>query len=272
MRTAVLSDIHGNLPALEAVLNDIESQGCERAYVLGDIINGPSPRECLERVMALPILAGVIKGNAELYLLTPDLDHLPGKEETENRDLIGLMRWYRQHLSDRQIAWLASLPETIACNHTILAHDSPLDRLEKQRWQRPGLMQQYQEWFFHALGIHEAMPADQWRELTAWMDARGFDRLFIGHTHEPFIKRVDGKVICNAGSAGFTLDGDPRLSWVLIEEDHLAIRRVEYDIQKALALVDEAGYPIGQNQARREAYKKMLLTGWHWRVHLQERQ
>ena len=271
IRTAVLSDIHGNLPALEAVLADVDRQGCSRMYFLGDIINGVEPHGCVELLRAWGRPQGrdlyCIQGNAEAYTLTPGLETLPRKEEPENQQLIELITWFRQHLTPADLDWLASLPDVLLLDNTCLAHDSPLDRLFPERWQIPGLADSYQEWFYHGPGIKKDLDGAFLEELLAWMDLAGMTHVFCGHTHEPFVRRVDGRIICNAGAVGLPLDGDPRSSWVLMNGE-VTVRRVAYDVERTLRSIDENGYPTLENPAMHRAYKMMFQTGIHWRAHL----
>jgi hypothetical protein len=109
--------------------------------------------------------------------------------------------------------------------------------------------------------------------LFAWMETQHLSGIFCGHSHEPFCKWSGEKFICNVGSAGFTLDGDPRPSWVLLEQiDHqsiMTIRRVEYDIDEILAMIDATpDHPGFEDDNFKHAYKMMYKTGRHWKAHI----
>jgi predicted phosphodiesterase len=270
-RTAVLSDIHGNSPALEAVLEDVDLQGCARMLFLGDIVSGAEPGRCIELLREWSRGRGrelcCIRGNAEAYLLTPRLESVPGREERLYRELIRLVTWIRAQLSPEHLAWLGSLPDVLVMDGTCLAHDSPLDRLFPERWRHPGLPEEYQEWFYHARGIHRKLDGAPLAELLTWMDASGVSRVYCGHTHEPFVRWIGSRLICNAGAVGFTLDGDPRPSWVLVESES-SIRRVEYDVDRILRLMEQTGYRHSADPREHRAYRRMLQTGIHWRYHL----
>jgi predicted phosphodiesterase len=265
---ALLSDIHGNSPALEAVLEDVRHAGCTRLFVLGDIVNGVDPGGCVALLRAQDG-AVCLKGNAEHYTLTPDLDRLPRREEPEHAILIRLIQWYRSRLSQADIVWLQSLPDIVMWNGWCLVHDSPLDRLFPERWRLPGVDDQYQEWFFHSPGV-EPHPTD----LLGWMASQQVSCVFCAHTHMPRMERVDGKLICNTGSAGLPLDGDTRAAWVMAELApsgfvDVAFRRVAYDVDLILRLFDSAtDNPDYERPAMRHAYREMLRTGIHWRAHL----
>ena len=273
MKTGILSDIHGNSPALEAVLADASQEGVEQLMVLGDIINGVDPHGCVQLLLdwsaAKQIELSCIKGNAELYLLTPDLEALPDRGESWETGLLQLIRWYQSHLTPADLAWLDSLPDTLVWNRACLVHDSPADRLQPEGWHYPDIEPKYQEWFHHSHGIPPDMAEAKWQDLLTLMDERGFQQVFCGHTHTAFTRQFDQKIICNTGSAGLPLDGDPRPAWVLAEELPggdltIAIRRVAYDITRIHRLVDNTpDYPGLLTPGEREDYKKWLETGSH---------
>ncbi len=272
MPTAILSDIHGNSPAFEAVLADIDRCGCSTVLILGDIINGFDPAGAVTLVRGLGERAITIKGNAESYTLTPRLEELPGRAEPEQDNLIKLINFFRRCLTEDDLAWLASLSDFYFWQGACLVHDTPLDRFFPERWRIPGLAEIYQEWFFHSRGIYRDMPEEVWQRLWAWIEEQGLWGVFCGHTHDPFIHRNTNGLVCNVGGAGFPLDGDPRPSWVLLEgqpgsECTLSIRRVEYDIDQALQMIDDTDYAGWQGREHVEAYKKMIQTGIHWRFH-----
>ncbi len=281
---AFLSDIHGNAAALRAVLQDVQKMGCERIFVLGDIINGMRPAECVDLLQAWGSVS-CIQGNAEFYTFTPDLDDFPKRDEQFYADLISLVRWFAAQLSPSQLAWVQAAPAYQYLPQAILAHDSPLDRLFPERHYLPGLAAKYQEVCFHGGGLSAADSDEALQPLLEWMDAQSLQAVFCGHTHVPFTRRLEykgkEKLICNTGAAGFPLDGDPRPSWALAQAPEegdqagkwqVSIRRVNYDIEEALRAVDKAvDYPSFQSEPKkRTAYKKMLETGIHWRAHLQE--
>ena len=269
MRTAILSDIHGNAPALEAVLADLSRAGVARVMVLGDIINGLDPHGCIQLLLdwstAGQIELSAIKGNAEFYLLTPDLETIPHRRSWDT-ELIELIRWIQAHLTPDDLAWLAALPDFLLWNSACLVHDSPTDRLYPESWHNPDIAPKYQEWFHHSRGIPPGLADAEWQDLLTLMDERGFHQVFCGHTHTAFIRQFGSRTICNAGSVGLPLDDDPRPAWVLAEERpggelNLTIRRVEYDVARILHLVDHTpDYPGFQKPSRKETYKNWLET------------
>lgn len=278
LKVAFLSDIHGNSPALRAVLEDIRQAGCAQVFMLGDLINGIDPHGCVQLLRGWSESTGLelaaLRGNAEAYLTTPERAGLPRQDEAWNAQLMRLVDWFQNQLSQSDLAWIHSLPGTLRWRDSWLVHDSPMDRLAAQAQGAPEVQPRHREWFFHGRGIQPDMEESRWQELLAHMEAAGASRLFCGHTHVPFQRRLDGRTICNVGSAGAPLDGDPRPAWVLLEEDHdgtstLSIRRVAYDLPAILRLLDcTPEYPDFVIPGYREAYKKWMQTGVHWRAHL----
>ena len=152
-RVALLSDIHGNSPALKAVLEDIRDQGCSQVFMLGDLINGVDPHGCVQILRewkeAGDIELTCLKGNGEAYLLTPDRDALPRQTESWNTDMIHLVDWWENHMTQEDIECVHTFQDFILWKDACLVHDRPMDRLSPESWHVPGLERKYQEWFFH---------------------------------------------------------------------------------------------------------------------------
>jgi diadenosine tetraphosphatase ApaH/serine/threonine PP2A family protein phosphatase len=274
-RIALIADIHGNTPALRAVLDDVAQAGCSRLFMLGDIVNGLDPAGCIDLLRhSWPDAMG-IKGNAEHYLLTPELDAFPWRNDSNYAEVITLIAWWRARLAPDHLAWLAALPETVAWDDVYCAHDSPLDRLFPARWHRPEVAPVYQELCYHAPGIASDLDDSQVLPLLAWMAEQSVTDVFCGHTHDPFCANFGDRRICNVGSVGLPLDGDPRAAWALVEEvpgqrRRVTIRRVAYPIDAMLSLADRMpDYPSFAQAGRRAAYKQMLANGMHWKRYTQ---
>ena len=274
---ALLSDIHGNAPALQAVLEDIHHEHCTRVFMLGDLINGIDPHGCVHILRTWSEVKDVhlccVKGNAEAYLTTPDRDALPRQNETRNKQLMRLIQWFHDHLEAGDVAWIQSFPDTMRWNDAYFVHDSPSDRVAVHT-QHPDILPQYREWFYHGRGIHSKMADNEWRELLEYMDSEHLNYMFSGHTHRPFCHKIGTKVICNVGSAGAPVDGDPRASWVLVTKEasghqRLSIRRVTYDVSLQLQRIDHTpDYKDFHQPEIRDAYKQWFITGLHWKMHL----
>ncbi len=271
--TALLSDIHGNTPALEAVLEDVHSQGCTRLLFLGDLINGLDPHGCLQTLLSWgPVEC--LQGNAEAYTFTPGLDQFPLRSEPFYQELLALLAWFRDRLTPAEQTLVSAWPEILWWERACLAHDSPLERLGKEARYDPSLPVQYQEIIYHGHGLTPDLSAFEIERLTTFMDQHNLEQVFGGHTHIPFVLPLDGKLICNVGSVGMPLDGDPRAAWALMEtqaggSSQVTIRRVAYDVERTLRLLDSTDdYPDFKRPGMKDAYSQMISTGIHWKAYM----
>jgi len=203
---AALYDVHGNLPALDAVVADARAHGAQRFVLGGDYaLFGGWPVETVERLRELPAALWV-RGNAERWTADPP---------DELRDIAGV---YRATLGDEVVDELAALPFSAELAGTLVVHASPVSDV------RSFLPQ----------------PAEDEGELLQGVTHA---RLLFGHTHLPFrrITARDGIELVNPGSVGMPLDGDTRASYALIHPDRrVEHRRVEYDHAASAARVREA--------------------------------
>jgi diadenosine tetraphosphatase ApaH/serine/threonine PP2A family protein phosphatase len=198
---ALLYDIHGNLPALEAVLADAEAAGADRFLLGGDYaLFGAWPGEVLDRLEALPY-ATWIRGNGERW--TSDPANAPDTELVQEA-----VRECARLIGAERVSTLAALPEQAVLDGTRFCHGSPVSDVRS---------------FF-------AQPADDEPELLAGVAER---RLVFGHTHLGFMRDAvtpDGPELLNPGSVGMPFDGDPRAAYALIHDDRtVERRRVGYD-------------------------------------------
>ena len=206
---AVLYDVHGNLPALEAVLADARAAGADRFVLGGDYCAfGPWPRETLERLQSLPE-ASWIRGNTDRWLLGAGAGGPDG----------GLAAT-RAELTREQIEWLHALPERVAFGGELFCHASPLSDEETFRPEpQPG---------------DEALLAGEHRRL-----------IVFGHSHVQFRRPGPAQtVLVNPGSVGMPLDGDRRAAWALRSPDGaIELRRTEYDVEAPIARLRELDGP-----------------------------
>ncbi len=204
---AVLYDIHGNLPALEAVLEDARDAGADQYLLGGDYTAlGGWPLEVLAVLRELP-RAEWIRGNWERWLASRgDVPDVPLLQEAAE--------WTSEKLDGETIAELSRLPQTTALDGTRFSHGSPISDM------RSFLPE----------------PADDEEEL---IDGATEGRLVFGHTHVQFRRQGPGGVdLVNPGSVGMPFDGDPRAAYALVSGDgELELRRVSYDHEAAAAEV-----------------------------------
>lgn len=226
MRLAVISDIHGNLPALEAILEDIAGQQAETVYHLGDLVGyNPFPEEVVTRVRDLG-LTGVV-GNYDLAVAAEVPDPVA---EFLNPAITEMGRaiyhWTRERVRQETKAYLRGLPRRlslqVAGRRLLLTHGSPRHVRE---YLRPRLTD---------------------AELAPVVGEISEEVLLVGHTHIPLVRQVAGKWLVNPGSVGFPKDGDPRASYALLEvegEVRVEIRRVVYDVERTARALLAAGLP-----------------------------
>lgn len=228
MKTAVISDIHSNLEALQVVLDDIRSQQADRIYCLGDVVGyGPNPRECVDLAMQFDVCVlgnhdqgalfdpeGFSRGAERAIFWTRDQLEQPNG----NPDIIAA-RW----------RFLGELPRHHRDGERLFVHGSPRSPLTEYVFPEDVYNTRKLEKIFGLIERH----------------------CFQGHTHVPGIFTGEGrfitphevgdcytlgekKVMVNVGSVGQPRDGDPRSCYVLIDDDSVIFRRLEYSVEKTM--------------------------------------
>ncbi|HEY4094162.1 MAG TPA: metallophosphoesterase family protein [Baekduia sp.] len=211
---AILYDIHGNRPALEAVLDHAQEQGADRFLLGGDYSAfGAWPVECVTVLRALPD-ATWIRGNWERWQAEPGA--LP-----DDATIQGAAAWVNEQLGEALVAELAALPASVVLDDTLFCHASPGSDIEPFS--------------------PEADP-DGDDQLLAGVAQR---RVVFGHTHRQFARRsASGIELVNAGSVGLPWDGDERAAYATLDDDgQVGLHRVTYDYEtarRALAEIEEA--------------------------------
>jgi predicted phosphodiesterase len=225
MRLAFFSDVHSNLPALEAVLADIKTQGVDEQYALGDLVGyGPWPNEVLDLIRAerIPTLLGNYDEGTGFDLAECGCAYTDPVEEALGDASFG---WTKAHTSNANKAWLRSRPREIRFDadgqRYLLVHGSPR-RINEY--------------------LYADKPDATFARIAAGANA---DVIVCGHTHRPFDKHIDEWRFINDGSAGKPKDGDPRAAWALFDtaSGDLAIRRVPYHIDRAAAAILASDLP-----------------------------
>jgi len=221
MRVAVLSDIHGVLPALEAVLAEPAVRSADRIVLTGDLASGPQPVETLDALVALGERAVWVRGNAD-------------------RELVGLRRgldvtipdpvtpWAAEQLRTDQVTLLDSLPLTVTLDlgrlgSTIFCHATPRDDEE--------------------VVLVDSRPA-RWAEVYSTVDD-SVSTVVCGHTHMPFVRLVDRRLVVNPGSVGMPYGG-AGAHWALLDgaDGSVSMRVTALDLDAACArMVAESAYP-----------------------------
>ena len=233
MRTAIISDIHGNLEALSAVLYDIESLNIDEIICLGDIIGyGPNPNECISLVNSKSPV--ILLGNHDAAVLDP--------LSTQNFNINAkiAIEWTSKHLSDQSLDFLKNLPMSKVEDNKTFVHATPY---EPRMW-------------YYISSVEEALFNFQFFDTTF---------CFVGHTHIPvtisldknnkinvsqdglldFSKDTEAHYLINVGSVGQPRDRNPRSSYGILDTDSsiFSLRRVEYDIEKCQAKMKKQKLP-----------------------------
>ncbi|HET9919654.1 MAG TPA: metallophosphoesterase family protein [Ktedonobacteraceae bacterium] len=226
MKVAAIYDIHGNLPALEAVLAAIDQALPDLIVVGGDIVSGPMPRAVLERLMTRGNQVRFIRGNADREVVAAfDGLPLPANLPEEVREVT---TWTAHQLERSHRDFLAGLPEQVSLNidglgDVLFCHGSPRSDEEM---------------------MLVTTPEARLREMIA---AVRQDVVVCGHTHMQFDRRIDGTRVINAGSVGMPY-GEPGAYWLLLGPK-VAPQRTLYDLEQAAASIRATSYPLTQDFA-----------------------
>ncbi|HEX9381170.1 MAG TPA: metallophosphoesterase family protein [Gaiellaceae bacterium] len=200
MRVAALYDVHGNLPALEAVLTEVDA---DLLLVGGDVVAGPWPSETLERLRALGERVRVIRGNADRELAEPPKPKREGGPPPE------VIEWTRSRLSGEQLEFLARLPQTASLEveglgRVLFCHATPRSDEEV---------------------LTRISPDQRWLDALAGVDE---SVVVCGHTHVQFDRHVGDIRLVNAGSVGMPYEREPGAYWALLGPD-VELRRTEHE-------------------------------------------
>ena len=219
MRVAAIYDIHGNLPALEAVLEEIRQVAVDQVVVGGDVLPGPMPRETLRCLQDLEIPVRFIYGNCEVAVL----EQMAGRDPaTVPEPYRPIMRWTAQKLYPEYQQVLAAWPKTLrveipGLGKVLFCHGTP--RNEDECFTR-------------------LTPEDRLLPLFEGLDT---NVVVCGHTHMQFDRMIGKTRVVNAGSVGMPF-GKPGAYWLLLVPD-IQLRYTSYDLAKAAERIRETDYP-----------------------------
>lgn len=231
MKIGIISDVHGNLPALEAVLNALEKEDCIRILCGGDLVGyGAYPNECVDMIRERSITC--IRGNHDDMMM-----HV-GRESRLRPEVRESIRWTRSQLSAEKRRWLGSLPRSLHCAGVDLVHAS---HLLKPRWH-------------YVMDMRSVLANFVFQHATI---------SFNGHTHLPLLALhrhgqkpkmlmlrnmalpPHHRYLINVGSVGQPRDNNPDAAFVTFETRtrEVAIHRVDYDVDAAQKGIRDAGLP-----------------------------
>ncbi len=238
LRIAVISDIHGNVVALEAVLRDIARRGPDVTVCLGDLaFKGPAPSECVGLVRGLGMPS--VQGNTDVTLAA--VIGLSGYAYADRDDpaIVPYLEWHIRAMSAEDLSYVAGLPfshRLEASGQTFLfVHGTP-----------------------RAIAgyILPGLPADSVAAEIAGTEA---DWVVMGHTHRQYFFKHGATRLVNAGAVGFSLDRDWRAAYALLDtvEGTVTLVRVEYDLEGIVALARQRRFCFSPDW-----YREALRAGW----------
>jgi putative phosphoesterase len=222
MRVAALYDIHGNLPALRAVLADVERTDVDSLVIGGDAAAGPLPAETVKELMALGERARFVRGNADREIVDA---YDSGRTElaAESEPALRAAMFAAANISADQRAFLASFADHVTMEldglgETLFCHGSPRSDTEI---------------------ITARTPPQRLREVLGGVRQRV---VVCGHTHQQFDRLIDCYRVINAGSVGVPYEGRAGAYWALLGST-VELRRSEYDLEAALPALRAGGFP-----------------------------
>ena len=218
-RIAIVTDVHGNVTALDAVLADLADVRPDLVVHGGDVaLGGPDPVEVVDRIRELG-WPGVL-GNTDVVL--GDEGVIP---EVARGFIAPPAARTRELLGPERVAWLMSQP---------------------------------MEWRGDGVALVHAVPGDCWAVVTADdPDERlrevygplGVPTAVYAHIHHAYVRRLDGLTVVNSGSVSLALDGDVRATYVVLEDGRVEHRRVPYDVERVIAALGAMDYPNADTYA-----------------------
>jgi predicted phosphodiesterase len=219
VRAAALYDIHGNLPALRAVLSAAEAEGADLVVAGGDVVLGPMPRECLDVLRALGGRASFIRGNCDRLVVDAFDGRLDARLPAAAREPI---EWTAAQLDRDARDFLAAMPETVELDvhgvgEVLFCHATPRSDEEI---------------------VTRLTPDERIRPMLDGVTAR---TVVCGHTHMQLDRTVDGIRLLNAGSVGMPF-APPGAYWLLLGPG-VAMMRTDYDLADAAARIRATSYP-----------------------------
>jgi predicted phosphodiesterase len=223
MRIAVVSDIHGNRTAFEAVLADLRLTAPDIVLHGGDLADsGSSPVEIVDRIRELGWQG--VAGNTDEMLFRPaSLTEFTSESSPEARPVFAavaeIAAAVRAVLGNDRLAWLADLPRTQIHPPMALVHASPASL-----WRAP-------------------LQSTSDLELESVYRPLGQPIAVYAHIHHAYVRNISGMVVANTGSVGLPYDGDRRAAYLLLDEAKPVIRRVAYDVDKELRALAACGLP-----------------------------
>jgi putative phosphoesterase len=205
MKTAFISDIHGNYEALKAVLDEIDRLGVKRIYCAGDVAGYYTQiNECCQALRERKIPC--VMGNHDWYMAS-------GGFCLRSRSVNDCLAYQRAVIKSGHLEWLRAFPMRIVVDEVQLVHGGWSD------------------------------PIDEYLEPSAEYFEKIAGKVFVsGHTHLQTVQYFGDKLYCNPGSVGQPRDGDSRAAFAVYDEGEFILHRIEYDMQAVFNLMSAAGF------------------------------
>jgi len=225
MQIAALYDIHANLPALDAVLEEVSGLKVDRMVIGGDVLPGHMPREAFARLAELECPVEFILGNGEVAVL----DSLAGKVPRVPEQYQPALSWVTGQISAEQSRFISCWPKTLritiaGLGDVFFCHATPRNENEI---------------------FTETTPEDT---LLAIFAAARANLVICGHTHMPFERMIGETRVANAGSVGMPF-GEPGADWLLLSPSGVEFRHTGYDLKEAAKRVRRTSYPQSEEFA-----------------------
>ena len=224
-RVAALYDVHGNLPALEAVLSDLEDIDHGLIVVGGDVASGPMPAEVLDRLQALDAHVRWVRGNADREVVSA-YDRGSATEDARSSDpALRASGWFSSRIRDHHRDLMASFEEQMLVDieglgAVLFCHAIPNNDEEI---------------------LTMATPDTRLRSILFEV---GQNVVVCGHVHTQYDRRLDDRRVVNAGSVGLPYQGEPAGAfWALLGNERVELRRSDYDLRGAVNSFRALGYP-----------------------------
>ena len=223
MTVAALCDIHGNLPALDAVLADPAFARADVVVIGGDVAAGPLPAEVLDRLAQLELPIRWVRGNADREVVASfdrgDTDASVHPEDPAAR----ADAYTAGHITRAQRDLVAGFEDVVSLEGALFCHGSPRDDNEI---------------------ITALTPAER---LAPMLDGVDEALVVCGHTHHQFELRAGDQRVVNAGSVGMPYQGDAAAFWLLVEGGEHELRRTDIDVDAVAAAIRASGYPDAEH-------------------------
>ena len=240
MKVAALYDIHGNLPALEAVLDDVRAASVDRVVIGGDVFPGPMATEALVCLQSLALPTQFIRGNGDREVAALAAGKDPASIPEQYRATVV---WAAEKLQPKHREAIASWPESVRLDSpglgtVLFCHATPRNDTE----------------------IFTRLTPEQ--RLLAVFESTEASLVVCGHTHMQFDRAIGGIRVVNAGSVGMPFGGDPGAYWLLLGPD-IELRRTSYDLEEAAARIRATDYPgadeLAENNVLRTPSEEEIL-------------